>query len=95
MKYRTFATVDGAEETVDVEFDFTPGAPAKTYGPPEDCYPADPFDLEITAVFNEAMDEISDRITADEMDRLNERIYDDADRWWPEPEEREADQYEC
>jgi len=84
MKHKTFASMGEAEVNVTVEFDFTPGAPAKTYRPPEDCYPAEPFELEITAVYNEAMDEISGRLESDELDALAERVYDDADAWWPD-----------
>jgi hypothetical protein len=31
-----------------VEASFTPGVPAKTYGPPEKCYPEEPAQIEYT-----------------------------------------------
>ena len=32
--------------TLDIDFEFTQGAPAKLYGPPEDCYPAEPNEID-------------------------------------------------
>ena len=34
----------------DVEYNFTPGRPARLYGPPEDCYEAEPPEVEILKV---------------------------------------------
>ena len=38
-------TVQGSEVTFFVDY-YNPGRPAKTWGAPEDCYPADPDELE-------------------------------------------------
>lgn len=37
---------------INVEFDATPFVPAQTYGPAENCYPAEGGEIEITAVFH-------------------------------------------
>jgi hypothetical protein len=33
-----------------IDYEFTPGVPAKLYGLPENCYPAEPEEWEIMAV---------------------------------------------
>lgn len=46
---------DGSEVDVAVEYSYQPGTPGKTYGPPEDCYPDEPEEVEIlSVVFDEA-----------------------------------------
>jgi hypothetical protein len=35
---------------VEVEVDYTPGSPGKLSGPPEDCYPADEGEMDITKI---------------------------------------------
>ena len=39
---------DGREQQVTVEYDASPYYPAQTYGPPENCYPAEGVEVEIT-----------------------------------------------
>ena len=41
---------EGNEIEVDVEFDYTPGDPGQLYGPPEDCWPPEPAEVEICDV---------------------------------------------
>lgn len=56
QSYRTtktlYLSICGAETEVDAEisYSFTPGHPAKTYGPPEDCYPAEGPEVEVEEV---------------------------------------------
>lgn len=38
---------DGTEQKVTVEYEATPYIPAQTYGPAEDCYPAEGGEVEI------------------------------------------------
>lgn len=42
------------ESPVTVEYTITGGCAAQTYGPPEDCYPAEPPEVEIVKSFNDA-----------------------------------------
>jgi hypothetical protein len=48
-----WATIErgGEELEINVEFDATPIVPAQLYGLPENCYPAEGGEVEITAVF--------------------------------------------
>jgi len=92
LTYRTFATLlDGTEEEVVCEFDYSPGDPGRTYGPPEKCYPPEPAELDITAVQNLAGDDITDQVSVEELEKLSERIYDNAHKWMPQAEERDYD----
>jgi len=51
MTFTTFVTSsDGHEIEVDVEFDYTPGDPGQLYGPPENCWPPEPAEVEICDV---------------------------------------------
>jgi hypothetical protein len=38
------------EHDVVVEYDYSPGAPGRTYGPPEDCYPDEPPEVDFLKV---------------------------------------------
>lgn len=48
--YRTFEYIDHAGSMLDVElritFNYSPGRPAKIYGDPSNCYPAEPAERE-------------------------------------------------
>ena len=41
---------DLGEITVEVEYNYTPGEPGFISGPPENCYPPEPEEIEITNV---------------------------------------------
>jgi len=92
LRYQTFTTLlDGTEEEVVCEFDFSPGDPGRTYGPPEKCYPPEPDELDITEVQNLAGDDITDQISVEELEKLTERIYDNSEVWYPQAQ-REWDE---
>lgn len=38
------------EDDLEVEYDYDPGRPGRTWGPPENCYPDEPAEVCITAV---------------------------------------------
>lgn len=38
---------DGAERIYEIQFDYHPGTPGKTWGDPDDCYPPEPAEVEI------------------------------------------------
>ena len=74
-----------------IEFDYkitNKGCHAQTYGPPENCYPAEPMEYEITEIFAVHEDLIGPsigqdiKITAAERDELiewletNEKVYE-------------------
>jgi hypothetical protein len=65
-----------------VTFDFWPGDPGKTSGPPENCYPEEPAELEMTKVEVNGKDvlvELSDKT----LEGLHERVYGNYDEWMP------------
>lgn len=73
--------VRGDEEIeINVEFTATPFVPAQTYGPAENCYPAEGGEIEITAVFVDGI-AIDPPLTDDEeakvIDYLQESLSDD------------------
>lgn len=56
----------------EITFGFTPGRAAQTYGPAENCYPADPAEVEF----------ISAKVIADDgLDLTAEQIADYAETW--------------
>lgn len=37
--------------SLEIDFDYSPGTPSRTWGPPEDCYEGDPEEFTINEVF--------------------------------------------
>jgi hypothetical protein len=85
-----WTTIERGDEEleINVEFDATPYIPAKTYGLPENCYPAEGGEIEITAVFHNGI-ALDPPLTEDEEDKiiswLAENMPDDDDG--PDPDE--------
>ena len=79
--YRTFRGKDCV-----IEFDYkitNKGCSAQTYGPPENCYPAEPMEYEITTIYSVCEDLLGPsigqdmKITAAERDELMEWLETD------------------
>ena len=73
---------DGEEQDFRVVLSRVPGSPGRTYGRPEDCYPADPPEIEILEVRE---DNGSDTLRPDllsaaeeDFDRLSDKANDAA-----------------
>lgn len=49
-----FTREDEAETDITVAYTYTPGREAQLYGPPENCWPAEPAEVEIQAAFTDA-----------------------------------------
>jgi len=43
----TYEDKHGEEKAIEVHYTFSKGRPAKTYGPPENCYPAEDAEVDI------------------------------------------------
>jgi len=74
MKTFTITTTIRDEDAV-VSFDYYPGDPGRTYGPPENCYPPEPDEIEILSV---KINDEEVELTEDELEKLEDRIYNDA-----------------
>lgn len=68
------------DQEIEVTFTLHPGTPAKTYGLPENCYPAEPAEYEIeSATLDGDTIELSDEEPADVIEWLSENLDDDED----------------
>ncbi|WP_045834486.1 hypothetical protein [Hyphomicrobium sp. 99] len=77
--YGTTCTIerDGEQIEVEVEYSLTPYYPAQTYGPAENCYPAEGGEIdELTAY----LDGEKFELTPVEMQAVEKRIYE-IDLW--------------
>ena len=60
-----------ANPHLEVEGEWEPGTAAFTSGLPEDCYPGEPDEIEITTVKTKSGDDITDLL---EVDALHEKL---------------------
>lgn len=51
--FQDFNRDDEAESEVTVEYTYSGGCEAQTYGPAENCYPAEPAEIEIVKAFDD------------------------------------------
>lgn len=70
--FQSEVELDGQPVRVKVLYNFLPGTPGRTSGPPEDCYPSEPDETEIEGVYalSEPKTDLSARLTPTEMSRL-------------------------
>ena len=66
--------VDDEDVEVTVEYTATPYVPAQTYGPPENCYPAEGGDIEIVSVTGPDGKKLE--LSAENEDRLMDYLYE-------------------
>lgn len=75
-------TVTRGEEDIDicVDYEMTPIIPAQTYGPPENCYPAEGGEITITSVWRKADEDMPKApeftLTDEEISVLEQHIWD-------------------
>lgn len=76
--YTTTFTIERGDEQIDLEIDYdvAPYYPAQTYGPPENCYPAEGGEIEeLTAT----LDGEVFALTPDEVQAVENHIYEHHD----------------
>ena len=69
----------GDDLTAEVNVDFAPGLPAQLYGPPENCYPAEPAEVDVlkaTVTLDDGVMDITEMVRDDP--KLYDRVYDAA-----------------
>lgn len=59
--------------TFEVDFDGTPFVPARTYGPPEDCFPAGGGEPEILGVYVEGV-ELQEHLRDDVINEIHQQL---------------------
>lgn len=75
-------TLDGDEIEIEVEVvgDYVPYTPARTYGDPENCSPAEGgYAEDVTAIFSDNGKPRAIPLTKDEVDMFTEQLADAAD----------------
>lgn len=83
-----------AEVLATLAYTVQPGSPGKYYGPPEDCYPADPPDvdsIEVTATVGGTKIELWEHLTDKKQGTLIEEVCEAADEHRGEEAEARAD----
>lgn len=68
---------DGTETEITVRCYVTPYRPARTWGPPEDCYPAEGGDVDILSAVDEAGRPVT--LTDAEEERVSELAAENVD----------------
>lgn len=90
MTYRTYFTalnrLDEAETDVVVKYTYHPGCAAQTYGPAENCYPAEPAEVEIVSARDAAG--VTVTLTAAEEDKFREVIAETHEEEEPDYDDR-------
>ena len=72
-KYKTTIELRGGDAEVVVEYDAHKGHPGRTYGPPENCFPAEPAWVEVIAVEYGGCT-ITDSLTGAQIESLADEI---------------------
>lgn len=96
----TYECVDPRDPDGDlltVEFKVTsPGCAAQTYGPPENCYPAEPMEIEIHAVRNSSGADVLAALTTEQVAAIETDIIENADLAddGPDPDDWRDDQFD-
>jgi hypothetical protein len=88
--FETTVEIGDDEVEVTVEYGYSPGTPGKTYGPPENCYPAEGPDVDVVTVYrtdDKTKTDIMPLLSPEVIERLSEGACENG-------EESEQDRYE-